>query len=298
MLFRSGNQGVQGPQGDQGVQGPQGDQGVQGPQGDQGVQGPQGDQGVQGPQGDQGVQGPQGDQGVQGPQGPQGDQGVQGPQGDQGVQGPQGDQGVQGPQGDIGASGGFSTIAQSSMSGGGNAPAKITNGYAFGYKVASFATSPATYTGSGELMIENTGASWPIYQLGVFNPMGVTRSNTRAMRLIANITIHGNKSVTNVLRTCHFIVERINVLGPNIAFNTIPVTAVNEYSSVDQTPAIVSGSTFAHNFQISDSFTMSAFNATDLISVGFGFSEVGGDFVPADFDFSLTWKIVEEGPAS
>ena len=184
------------------------------------------------------------------------------------------------------------------MSGGGNAPAKITNGYAFGYKVASFASSPATYTGSGELMIENTGASWPIYQLGVFNPMGVTRTNTRAMRLIANITLHGNKSVTNVQRTCHFIVERINVLGPNTAFTTLGATAVNEYSSTDQTPAIVSGATFAHNFQISDSFTMLAFNSADLISVGFGFSEVGGAFIPADFDFSLTWKIVEEGAAS
>jgi hypothetical protein len=207
--------------------------------------------------------------------------------------------GIQGAQGDIGASGGFSTIAQSSMSGGANAPAKSTNGYAFGYKVAGFASSPATYTGSGVLMIENTGASWPIYQLGVFNPMGVTRTNTRNMRLIANITIHGNKSVTNVLRTCHFIVERINVLGPNTAFNTIPVTAVNEYSSSDQTAAIVSGATFAHNFQISDSFTVAAFNSADLISVGFGFSEEGGgDFTPADFDFTLTWKIVEEGPAS
>ena len=68
-IFRSANDGAQGPHGVQGIQGPHGIQGIQGPHGIQGIQGPHGIQGIQGPHGIQGQQGPHGIQGIQGPAG-------------------------------------------------------------------------------------------------------------------------------------------------------------------------------------------------------------------------------------
>ena len=99
MLFRSGEQGIQGEIGPQGVQG---DRGCPGPQGEQGPQGPQGEKGDTGERGEQGIQGPKGDTG---PQGPQGEKGDTGEKGEQGIQGPKGDTGPKGPQGEKGDTG-------------------------------------------------------------------------------------------------------------------------------------------------------------------------------------------------
>jgi len=232
-------------------------------------------------------------------------QGATGGQGDPGV-GKQGSLGATGTQGSIGAtgSGGSSSdgyvIAQSSIKGTNNAPYVAVNGYAFGYaSTAGTVLIPSTYTGDGTLEDTGNTSTFSISKIGVFNQFGVTRSNSRTLRLNANVSIMASKSAQPIInRKLSWIVIRGAVPGPNTPFTSPTFTTTTAGSGTQTTAPFTISTNNGHNFQIDVEFATALFNRNDLVAVGFGFSQLSGDFDPGEWNWVGTWKLTDVGPAS